>query len=60
MKRGYSTEHPVDWTKGRRYLLDGIPPSLWTRVRTKAKRERTSVRALILSLLTAWVEETEK
>jgi hypothetical protein len=57
MKRGYSTEHPVDWTRPKRYLLDGIPAPLWARVRAKAKRERTSVRALILTLLTAWVEE---
>jgi hypothetical protein len=56
MKRGYSTEFKPFGETGKRYLLDQIPAGLWTDVRTKARREGISVRALILRLLTEWVE----
>jgi hypothetical protein len=56
MKRGYSTAFtPRSETHGR-YLLDKIPATLWRDVRAKAKREGVSVRALILSLLTDWLD----
>jgi hypothetical protein len=55
-KRGYSTAFtPRSETHGR-YLLDKIPATLWRDVRAKAKREGVSVRALILSLLTDWLD----
>lgn len=50
--------HSRDFTPkgdGERYLLDAIPEGLWARVRRKAQREGTSLRALILRLLTEWV-----
>jgi len=57
--RGYSKDFAVIG-KGKRYLLDAIPAGLWARVRAKARREGISVRALILQLLTTWLEADEK
>jgi hypothetical protein len=55
-KRGYSKDFKPHGDTGKRYLLDQIPAGLWARVREKAKREGVSLRALILTLLTEWVE----
>lgn len=56
MKRGYSREFtPRSATYGR-YLLDKVPATLWLEVKAKAKREGVSLRALILRLLTEWLE----
>jgi hypothetical protein len=55
MKRGYSREFRPHGDTGKRYLLDDIPAGLWAAVRQKAKREGTSIRALILNLLTEWL-----
>jgi hypothetical protein len=55
-KRGYSRDYRPHGATGKRYLLDKIPAGLWARVRDKAKREEVSVRALILKLLTEWIE----
>lgn len=38
----------------RRYLLSGIPPTLWERARKKAREEHVSMRAKILKLLDEW------
>lgn len=56
-KRGYSKDFKPHGDSGKRYLLDQIPAGLWTRVREKAKREGVSLRALILRILTQWVDE---
>jgi predicted HicB family RNase H-like nuclease len=37
------------------YLLRGIEPDLWRRVKSKAALEGVSVNALILRLLREWV-----
>ena len=58
MKRGYSRAFTPRTARPARYLLDDIPPTLWRRVRAKATREGTSVRALILSLLLDWLDKT--
>lgn len=55
MKRGYSKDFKPHGDSGKRYLLDQIPAGLWARVREKAKRDGVSLRALILGLLTNWV-----
>jgi hypothetical protein len=57
MKRGYSREFKPHGDTGKRYLLDKIPAGLWSAVRTKAKREGVSLRALILRLLQRWLDE---
>lgn len=57
MKRGYSKEFKPHGDTGKRYLLDQIPAGLWARVRAKAKQEGISLRALILKLLTEWLED---
>lgn len=54
--RGYSTDYPTAVGTGKRYLLDAIPVDLWSKVRTKARREGISIRALILKLVTEWVQ----
>jgi len=59
-KRGYSKSFTPHGETGKRYLLDSIPAGLWARVRTKAKREGISLRALILQLLTDWSAEGEE
>lgn len=56
MKRGYSRAFTPRSDIPARYLLDDIPPTLWREVRAKAKREGTSVRALILTLLKMWLD----
>ena len=56
MKRPYSREFPFT-PRSKRYLLDGIPATLWIRAHAKAKRHKLSFRALLLRLLTTWVEE---
>ena len=55
-KRGYSIAFRPRGGTGRRYSLDKIPVSLWVAVQEKAKQEGVSVRALILTLLTDWLE----
>lgn len=55
MKRGYSKDFRPHGDSGKRYLLDQIPAGLWARVREKAKRDGVSLRALILGLLTNWL-----
>jgi hypothetical protein len=56
VKRGYSRDFKPHGDSGKRYLLDDIPAGLWADVKAKAKREGVSIRALILSLLTKWVQ----
>lgn len=53
---GYSKDFTPAPQGFRRYLLDRIPVPLWTEVQAKAKREKVSVRALILRLLSDWVK----
>lgn len=56
MKRPYSTKFTARGVP-RRYLLSGIPPTLWERVRAQAKREHISMRSLILMLLDGWIDD---
>lgn len=56
IKRGYSREFKPHGDSGKRYLLDQIPAGLWRDVQAKAKREGVSIRALILKLLTEWLQ----
>jgi hypothetical protein len=56
-KRGYSREFKPHGETGKRYLLDEIPAGLWADVKAKAKRQGVSLRALILTLLTKWLDE---
>jgi len=55
IKRGYSRDFTPHGDTGKRYLLDDIPAGLWSAVKTKAKRQGLSLRALILQLLTEWL-----
>jgi hypothetical protein len=56
--RGYSREFPVGKGKPRRqYYLPDIPAQFWIRVRAKAKRERVSMRTLILRRLAEWLAD---
>lgn len=52
---GYSKEFTPAPQGFRRYLLDRIPVPFWLEVQAKAKREKVSLRALILSLLEQWL-----
>ncbi len=53
---GYSTKFTPAPQGFRRYLLDRIPVPFWLEVQAKAKREKVSLRALILSLLDTWLK----
>jgi hypothetical protein len=53
--RGYSRDFPVPG-KRRRYMLTDIPAQFWVEVRAKAKRDRVSLRGLILGQLKTWLE----
>lgn len=57
LKRGYSRDFTPRSDKPARYLLDGIPVTLWNDVKAKAKRQGVSMRALILGLLKQWLAD---
>lgn len=52
---GYSRDFTPAKQGHRRYLLDRIPVPFWLAVQAKAKGEKTSIRAVILRLLTDWL-----
>lgn len=52
---GYSKEFTPHGDSGKRYLLDQIPAGMWAEVKAKAKREKISIRALILGMLREWI-----
>lgn len=56
--RGYSRAFRPHGDTGRRYLLGNIPAGLWSAAIARGKRDGLSMRALILSLLTAYVDGT--
>jgi len=56
-KRGYSREFTPHGETGKDYFLDNVPAGLWLKAKAKAKREGKSMRAAILTLVKAWVEE---
>jgi hypothetical protein len=57
-KRPYSMEFTAQ-RNPRRYLLSGIPPTLWEGVRRQAKKEGKAVRQIILTLLEGWLAHSE-
>src|SRR5262245_16633536 len=50
-----SFEFSVGTGKARSYLVKDVPAGFWRRVEWKARRERRSIRAVILTLLKEWV-----
>jgi predicted HicB family RNase H-like nuclease len=58
-KRGYSREFTPQTDRRVRFEVDRIPPTLYDRVVTKAKRQGISLRALTLTLWKEWVERSE-
>jgi hypothetical protein len=54
-KRPYSTDFTAR-SGPRRYLLSGIPPTLWERARSKARREGLAMRSLLLTLVQLWLD----
>ena len=56
-KRGYSREFtPRKASRRIRFEIDRIPATLYAAVKSKAKRERVSLRTLTLRLWTAWLK----
>jgi hypothetical protein len=53
---GYSRAFTPAPQGHKRYLLDRIPVQFWKEVQAKAKAEKVSLRALILSLLAEWLK----
>ena len=58
-KRGYSRDFTAKGNSGKNYLLHNIPADLWQKAQLKAKSEGLSMRAAILTLLKAWVEQVQ-
>ena len=57
-RRGYSRDFtPSDPATAKRYTIDNIPGGLWIRANAKAKRDGLSMRALLLQLLTHYVDD---
>ena len=56
VKRGYSREFTPKTERRVAFMIDRIPPTLWARVKAKAKREGVSLRALILGWLKEWAD----
>lgn len=57
-KRPYSTQFTARQNP-RRYLLSGIPPTLWARAQARAKRENIALRQVILFLVEQWVDRPD-
>jgi hypothetical protein len=55
--RGYSRAFTPADGRGKRYMLDKVPAALLQAAKRKCKRERISLRAVLLSSLQAWVNE---
>lgn len=55
-KRSYSRDFTPQTERRVQFLIDRIPPTLWLKVRAKAKREGVSLRALILGWLKEWAD----
>jgi hypothetical protein len=55
-KRGYSREFTPKTARRVMLAIDRVPPTLMREVQARARREGTSVRALVLTLLAAWVD----
>lgn len=55
-KRPYSMKYTAR-ANPRRYLLSGIPPTLWEKVRKQARREHVAVRQVILQALEEWLAD---
>lgn len=58
-KRGYSREFTPRSDRRVKFEIDRVPPTLADRVRAKCKREGVSLRALVLQMLTEWVDREE-
>lgn len=56
-KRGYSKDFIVSWPTSKQYLLVGIPPALWAKAQSRARRKGLSMRAVLLQLLTDWNQQ---
>jgi hypothetical protein len=54
-KRGYSRAFTPRTTRRVVLTIGRVPPTLLVAVRAKARREGTSVRALVLGLLSDWI-----
>jgi len=56
-KRQYSRDFTPRTDRRVQLVIDRIPPTLYEAVRSKAKREGVSLRALVLGWLKEWVEK---
>lgn len=43
----------------KRYLLSGIPPTLWRRFQARCKRERVAMRQVLLQHVEEWTARPE-
>jgi hypothetical protein len=56
--RPYSFDFTAQGTP-KRYLLSGIPPTLWRRFQARAKREHIAMRQVILTFVEDWTSRPE-
>lgn len=59
-KRGYSRAFTPRTERRVQLTINRVPPTLMAAIRAKAKRDGTSVRALVLTFLTTWIADVEK
>lgn len=58
-QRPYSLNYTAKGTP-RRYLLSGIPPTLWEKFERRARREHIAKRQVILAAVETWVNRPEE
>lgn len=56
-KRGYSREFTPKTDRRLTLMADRVPAKLYEAVQAKVKRQRTSVRTVILTQLERWLQE---
>ena len=56
-KRGYSRDFTPRTTRRLAFMADKVPATLHEAVMSKVKRQGTSVRTVILTLLEKWTKE---
>lgn len=59
-QRPYSMEYTAqNVDSAQRYLLSGIPPTMWRKFKARARREHVAMRQVILRAVEAWTNRPE-
>lgn len=58
-KRPYSYEFKAQG-EPKRYLLSGIPPTLWRKFQARCRREHVAMRQVLLGFVEEWTNRPEE